>query len=89
MQWIAIHVRHGDFEVYCDGRPAKECFAPLPVIARRVQEIKNELRRTRGIIIEHVFMTSDEKDEAWWKDVASFGWLTPDHAEIEAKYGPW
>jgi len=67
----------------------EECFAPLPVIARRVQEVKDELRERKGIIAEHVIMTSDEPDPAWWEDVAKHGWLRIDHSTTDAFYGDW
>ncbi len=38
MQYIAIHVRHGDFANWCwAAEKPEDCFAPLPVIARRVR----------------------------------------------------
>ncbi|KAH8825674.1 hypothetical protein DL96DRAFT_1530298 [Flagelloscypha sp. PMI_526] len=87
--WIAIHVRHDDFDTYCGGRPREECFAPLPVIARRVQEVKDELLKNRGVAVEHVIMTSDEKDENWWKEVATFGWHWVEHSKTVAEHGVW
>ena len=38
MQWITIHVRHGDFKNWCwAAEKPEDCFAPLSVIARRVR----------------------------------------------------
>ena len=44
LQYIAIHVRHGDFSQWCWGAedPA-DCFAPLSVIVRRVKSVKSIL----------------------------------------------
>lgn len=38
-------------------------------------------------------MTSDESDEAWWKEVKGYGWIWPDHSNAgegtEEKMGKW
>ena len=49
IQYIAIHVRHGDFRNWCwQAENPDDCFAPLSVIARRVRyvRIRESLRRT-------------------------------------------
>jgi hypothetical protein len=61
----------------------------MTVIGRRVQEVKDDLRELRGINVEHVIMTSDEDDPAWWADVAAQGWLKVDHSRTEELYGRW
>jgi hypothetical protein len=62
-QFIAIHVRRGDFieGPFCsqaDG--AEPCFATLDTYGQRVEEVKEELRQKRGIVIpdSHVVLTS-------------------------------
>ncbi|KAJ7293089.1 hypothetical protein C8J57DRAFT_1268093 [Mycena rebaudengoi] len=85
---VSIHVRHGDFDGWCDGLPVEECFAPLSVIARRVREVQDILKR-KGITAKHVVMTSDEKNETWWRQVADLGWKAIEHSQTKAKYGPW
>ncbi|TFK36992.1 hypothetical protein BDQ12DRAFT_686205 [Crucibulum laeve] len=89
--WIAIHVRHGDFKNWCNdvGIPLKECFASLPVIARRVEEVKAELKERKGIDVEHVIMTSDERDPEWWSDVVKMGWFGIDHSKTVEEHGAW
>ncbi|OBZ78696.1 hypothetical protein A0H81_01215 [Grifola frondosa] len=65
--YIAIHARHGDFANWCwAAEKPEDCFAPLSVIARRVKEIQDELRRRKGVDIPmtRVIITSDEKDPA-------------------------
>ncbi|KAG6868865.1 hypothetical protein C0993_008613 [Termitomyces sp. T159_Od127] len=42
--------------------------------ARRVDEVKTELLQRKGISVEHVIMTSDERDTVWWDDVKGKGW---------------
>lgn len=38
-------------------------------------------------------MTSDERDEEWWKTVKEYGWLWPDHSakgeHTVKKMGKW
>ncbi|KAG5342025.1 hypothetical protein C0989_005705 [Termitomyces sp. Mn162] len=79
-QWIAIHVRRGDFEVYCSDGPIG-CYASLDVIARRVDEVKAELLQRKGISVDHIIMTSDERDTAWWDEVKGKGWYAVDHSQ--------
>ncbi|KAJ7821378.1 hypothetical protein B0H14DRAFT_3875937 [Mycena olivaceomarginata] len=86
--YIAIHVRRGDFKDWCH-RPVDECFAPLSAFARRVDEVKEELARVKGIAVEHVILTSDEKDEGWWAEAVAYGWHRIDHSTTVATYGAW
>ncbi|KAL6310144.1 hypothetical protein BKA93DRAFT_721989 [Sparassis latifolia] len=92
--YIAIHVRHGDFRNWCwAAEQPEDCFAPLPVIARRVREVQDELRRRKGIEIPatRVVMTSDEKDQLWWDEVLALGWQRIDHDALHTAqtYGRW
>lgn len=83
-------MRHGDFGGWCNGTPLEECFAPIPVIARRVREIQEELSiKYPGMNVKHVIMTSDERDEAWWDLVKAQGWYRLDHSGTTAQYGRW
>ncbi|KAG6837668.1 hypothetical protein H0H93_004944 [Arthromyces matolae] len=86
--WIAIHVRRGDFQVFCPDGP-EGCYASLDVIGRRVDEVKVELFQRKGINVEHVIMTSDERDETWWNDVRSRGWKAVDHSQTAQSLGTW
>lgn len=88
-QWITIHVRHADFANWCGDVPLKDCFASIPIIARRVHEVQEELRERKGIVVEHVIMTSDEKDPDWWAEVTEQGWLGVDHSRTTELYGAW
>ncbi|KAI0801075.1 hypothetical protein C8Q74DRAFT_465353 [Fomes fomentarius] len=92
--YIAIHVRHGDFKNWCwAAENPEDCFAPLPVIARRVREVQDELRERKGVDIpmSRVIITSDETDPAWWDEVKAMGWRTVDHetARTEEVFGKW
>lgn len=70
-----------------------ECFAPLSAYAKRVEEIRAELRDKQGIEVHpnHVLVTSDERDASWWEQVKAMGWTWIDHNEekTEEKYGRW
>lgn len=45
LQYITIHVRHGDFGGWCwEAEQPEDCFAPLPVIARRVRRVSMMLQ---------------------------------------------
>ncbi|KAJ7706027.1 hypothetical protein B0H17DRAFT_1035316 [Mycena rosella] len=87
--FISVHVRHYDFEVWCGGVPVQECFASLPVIARRVREVQEEIRERTGIMVNHVVVTSDERNATWWREVALLGWFNPDHSKTKETYGDW
>jgi len=87
--WISIHVRHGDFANWCSPTPLEDCFASISVIARRVEEVKKELLERKGLVVNHVVMTSDERNSTWWDAVASQGWYGIDHAQTAARYGEW
>ncbi|KAL9716465.1 hypothetical protein Ac2012v2_000913 [Leucoagaricus gongylophorus] len=87
--YIGIHVRHGDFKNWCGQVPVEDCFASIAVLARRVEEIKTELRESRGMTVEHVIMTSDEEDQSWWEQVAEQGWHIVDHSGTVERYGAW
>lgn len=81
-------MRHGDFKAWC-GEDLSLCFPSFPVIARRVEEVKAELLQRKGIAVEHVIMTSDEQDPAWWEGVRAQGWLTLNHSRTVELYGAW
>jgi len=90
LKYISIHARHRDFSQWCpEGVSVDDCFAPLSAIARRVQEIKDELMARKGLKVDYVVMTSDEPAEKWWQDVAALGWLRIDHSRTEELYGGW
>ncbi|KAF5388528.1 hypothetical protein D9757_004678 [Collybiopsis confluens] len=88
-QYIAIHVRHYDFAGWCGDVPLNECFASIPVIARRVKEVQDQIQEQMGVTVNHIVMTSDERDEAWWKEVEEQGWKFPDHSRTKEIFGDW
>jgi len=87
--WIAIHVRHGDFANWCGNIPVEDCFAPISVLARRVEEVRQEILERKGIVVKNVIMTSDERNTTWWADVVAQGWFAIDHSETYGRYGAW
>ncbi|KAF9518214.1 hypothetical protein BS47DRAFT_1256054, partial [Hydnum rufescens UP504] len=99
--FISVHLRHGDFKGTCAPNVSlKECFAPLPVVAVRVDEIQAELGARPqfqevggGPAKLPIVLTSDEQDPEWWDDVRSRGWLFVDHGpdgeDTKNKLGRW
>lgn len=88
--FISVHMRHGDFQGWCSkGFAADECFAPLSVVARRVREVQDEILQRKGTEVTHIIATSDEKNTTWWGQVAEMGWKTPDHSQMQERYGGW
>ncbi|KAJ7926026.1 hypothetical protein B0H13DRAFT_2229589 [Mycena leptocephala] len=82
--FISIHVRHNDFKDWCESDVSPdECFAPLSAIQRRVREVQEEIMERKGIEVEHVIMTSDEKKQHL------LGWLGVDHTRTKELYGHW
>lgn len=52
--------------------------------------MKDELStKFLGMDVEHVIMTSDERDEKWWDEVAELGWYIVNHSETVKHYGRW
>jgi len=43
----------------------------------------------KGVQIDHIIMTSDERNETWWQEVAQQGWKFPDHSQTKDLYGDW
>ncbi|KAK7465417.1 hypothetical protein VKT23_005395 [Stygiomarasmius scandens] len=87
--YILVHVRRHDFSGWCGDVPVEECFATIPVYARRVREVQQEILEKKGIAVNHVIMTSDEDDVAWWQEVTEQGWLRVDHSQTVEKHGAW
>ncbi|CAK5275590.1 unnamed protein product [Mycena citricolor] len=87
--FVSVHVRHYDFEALCNDLPTEECYASLPVIQRRVEELKADVLTRQGIRIHHVVLTSDERDPIWQHEAAQLGWFTPDHETTGQRYGEW
>ncbi|KAF5368391.1 hypothetical protein D9758_002236 [Tetrapyrgos nigripes] len=90
--YIAIHVRRADFANACTTDfkvPVEDCFAKISTYGRRVDEVKAEILEKKGVHIDHVIMTSDERDEGWWKEVEEQGWSKVDHSMTKERYGDW
>ncbi|KAH9933950.1 uncharacterized protein BXZ73DRAFT_45906 [Epithele typhae] len=90
--FIALHARHGDFAQYCDpAGPRGACFAPLSAFAAEVERVRDAHAARTGVRVEHVVMTSDERDPGWWAEVAAMGWHRVDvgAARTPAGFGEW
>ncbi|KAJ6526422.1 hypothetical protein B0H19DRAFT_1275776 [Mycena capillaripes] len=64
--YIAVHVRHGDFGIWCGTVSIRECFAPLSAYMRRVKEVRAEILEDTGVTIDRVIVTGDEQDPSPW-----------------------
>jgi hypothetical protein len=57
------------------------------------REVQKEVLERHGVNItmQQVIMTSDETNEAWWEQVASYGWKRIDHAaqQTAERYSRW
>ncbi|KAJ7780321.1 hypothetical protein DFH07DRAFT_794610 [Mycena maculata] len=88
--YISAHIRRYDFERLCDDDvPIEDCFAPLSAYVRRVDEVKAEIFSTKGISVDQVIVTGDERDPEWWYAVHELGWVTTDHSQTAERYGGW
>ncbi|KAJ6547863.1 hypothetical protein B0H10DRAFT_2170100 [Mycena sp. CBHHK59/15] len=52
-------------------------------------QVRAELLANKGIAVDKVIMTSDERNGTWWEAVAAQGWVRPDHAQTVARHGLW
>jgi hypothetical protein len=78
-----VHIRHGDFKDICEENVLeKQCFTALTAWKRNVEEMQAELKERKGLDVTYVAVTSDEKDQEWWNEVASYGWTRVDHAKL-------
>jgi len=59
------------------------------VIARRVDEVKAEIKQRKGITVNHVIMTSDDKNATWWEEVRAQNWYSIDHSKTKETLGVW
>jgi hypothetical protein len=94
-QFIAVHVRHGDFAGHCppDSTPA-ECFTPLADYAAGVADVRARILDAGRPDATRVIVASDEQDPAWWAEVAERGWTRADHGpapglDTAAQHGKW
>jgi len=73
--FIAVHIRRGDFGLWCSDRPIDECLAPASAYSLRVKEVQEELLAMKNIRAQHVvFSSDDDKPSQFWEEVATFGW---------------
>ncbi|KAG8929947.1 hypothetical protein FRC02_004833 [Tulasnella sp. 418] len=92
--FISVHVRHGDFEVFCDYKdlPVEKCYAPVSAFAQAVDEVRAELKQRKNIDVQRVIVTSDEVDPLWWSQIRARekdGWYFLDDVAIQENHGPW
>ncbi|KAG8893832.1 hypothetical protein FRC01_013329 [Tulasnella sp. 417] len=80
-KFISMHIRHGDFKVYCGDTPKEHCMAPVSALANAVDDVRASLKSQLGISVSSsdVLVTSDEEDPAWWAEIDKLGWAHIDH----------
>lgn len=68
-----------------------DCYTPLSTFAERVDDVREELRKKRGLEVKHVVVTSDERDKSWWDSVRELGWEWIDHDAMRTSevYDSW
>ncbi|KAG6873449.1 hypothetical protein C0995_015538 [Termitomyces sp. Mi166 len=68
-----------------------ECLAPLSAYARKIKEVQGAIFVKFGIKVTEVLMTSDEKDQAFWRGVHEEGWKYIDHSAERTldQHGEW
>ncbi|KAJ7897112.1 GDP-fucose protein O-fucosyltransferase-domain-containing protein, partial [Mycena olivaceomarginata] len=77
--FISVHVRHNDFKDWCEPGVSLDEF----------REVQDEIKERKGIEVQHVIVTSDEKNHTWWRDVDELGWLAVDHTRTKELHGLW
>ncbi|KAF7332286.1 hypothetical protein MKEN_00109800 [Mycena kentingensis (nom. inval.)] len=88
--FVVVHARRGDFALWCKKEiSVDECLPSIATFAKRVEEMKANLLKEKGISIHHVVMTSNERKEIWWDEVAAQGWFRPDHNSTREEHGVW
>lgn len=64
---------------------------PLSTWDTAVRDVKQSLLERRGLHVEHIIVTSDERNQKWWDEAAALGWLKMEREIVpEARhYGKW
>ena len=91
-QFIAVHMRRGDFKQQChDGTPEDKCLMTLSRFKEEVVSIREGIKRTQNREVTEVIVMSDEQDPKFWEEAESLGWRHMDHFKelTLEKFGPW
>ncbi|KAF9105930.1 hypothetical protein BGX27_009394 [Mortierella sp. AM989] len=86
-QYLAIHVRRGDFAAYCEsnfpGPRLVHCFPTTEQIAERIDAVQKKLNPTMDPSkILPVFVATNERRPEELKKFAELGWRFLDHDQI-------
>lgn len=54
-----------------------------------MEEVKQDLLERKGLVVNHVILTSDERNATWWEGVVAQGWFQVDHSKTVEIYGAW
>ncbi|KAF8966425.1 hypothetical protein BDZ97DRAFT_682823 [Flammula alnicola] len=92
-QFIAVHIRHGDFMGQCPlvNGTRTDCFPPLSVYGKHVDDIKKKWVTKSNLTVSNVIVMSDEQSPAFWDDVKNHGWSLVNHTQEETveRFGEW
>jgi len=91
--FIAVHIRRGDFAYQCSADRNPECFPPLSVYKKHVDEIMVEIQASHDIEPHalQVLVMSDEVSPDFWEEVRNEGWFHINHTTERTleRLGEW
>jgi len=91
--FIAVHVRRGDFSYFCSTDRNPDCFPPLSVYKKHVDNMVVEIQSSRDIDPHalQVLVMSDEVSPDFWEEVRNEGWFHVNHATERTleRLGEW
>ncbi|KAH9485533.1 hypothetical protein JR316_0002443 [Psilocybe cubensis] len=88
--FIIVHIRRGDFAMFCSHSGQVDCFPPLSTYKKRVDDVKMELME-RDIPVTNVVVVSDEKSPRFWANVKNQEWFYINHTAERTleRFGEW
>jgi len=91
--FIAVHVRRGDFAYFCSTDSNPDCFPPLSVYKKHVDDIAVEIQSSHDIDPHalQVLIMSDEVSPDFWEEVRKEGWFHINHTTEHTleRLGEW
>jgi len=91
--FIAVHVRRGDFSYFCSTDRRPDCFPPLSVYKKHVDDIVAKIQSSHDIDPHalQVLVMSDEVSPEFWEEVRNEGWFHINHTTERTleRHGEW
>ncbi|KAF8813882.1 hypothetical protein BYT27DRAFT_7131069 [Phlegmacium glaucopus] len=92
-QFIAVHIRRGDFSFFCSTDGRQDCLPPLSAYKRHVNDVVAEIRSSRDLVPRalQVLVMSDEVSPQFWEEVRQEGWYHINHTTERTleRFGEW